>query len=238
MSARDDEFDAQLAESGDDRPGIDDLEENDYSALGLGAYVVDPDADDDSDDDDDDSDDEDDDSDDEDDEDDEDEDDYPDDATEDEVDLVAAFYREDGAAAGLELPKGLANDFEELVDQLRRVPGDAGAVGVVSIDASVFVLARVRGRHLQVLLSDIIAANDWPIARDIADMLGLDIPEDDEEGGPVGDLDMFADVGLSEFELETLSSDLDAESLDVLEQVLGRLGFATAFEKIATAFDL
>ena len=236
MSARDDEFDAQLAESGDDRPGIDDLEENDYSALGLGAYVVDPDADDDSDDDDDDSDDEDDDSDDEDD--DEDEDDYPDDATEDEVDLVAAFYREDGAAAGLELPKGLANDFEELVDQLRRVPGDAGAVGVVSIDASVFVLARVRGRHLQVLLSDIIAANDWPIARDIADMLGLDIPEDDEEGGPVGDLDMFADVGLSEFELETLSSDLDAESLDVLEQVLGRLGFATAFEKIATAFDL
>ena len=236
MSARDDEFDAQLAESGDDRPGIDDLEENDYSALGLGAYVVDPDADDDSDEDDDDSDDEDDDSDDEDD--DEDEDDYPDDATEDEVDLVAAFYREDGAAAGLELPKGLANDFEELVDQLRRVPGDAGAVGVVSIDASVFVLARVRGRHLQVLLSDIIAANDWPIARDIADMLGLDIPEDDEEGGPVGDLDMFADVGLSEFELETLSSDLDAESLDVLEQVLGRLGFATAFEKIATAFDL
>lgn len=238
MSARDDEFDAQLAESGDDRPGIDDLEENDYSALGLGAYVVDPDADDDSDDDDDDSDDEDDDSDDEDDEDDEDEDDYPDDATEDEVDLVAAFYREDGAAAGLELPKGLANDFEELVDQLRRVPGDAGAVGVVSIDASVFVLARVRGRHLQVLLSDIIAANDWPIARDIADMLGLDIPEDDEEGGPVGDLDMFADAGLSELDVEAICSDLDSDAEDLVARIARKLGYESAYGKVAAGFGL
>ena len=236
MSARDDEFDAQLAEPGDDRPGIADLDDNDYSALGLSTYVVEPKDDDDDSDDDDSDDDESDDEDDEDD--DEDDEDYPDDATEDEVDLVAAFYREDGIEAGIELPTELANDFEELVEQLRRVPGDAGAVGAVSIDSSVFVLARVRGRHLQVLLSDIIAANDWPIARDVADMLGLDIPDDDEEGGPVGDLDMFADAGLSEFELETMCSDMDAESLDVLEQVLGRLGFTKAFEKIATAFDL
>ena len=33
MSGRNDEFDAQLAETGDDRPGLDDLVDNDYSAL-------------------------------------------------------------------------------------------------------------------------------------------------------------------------------------------------------------
>jgi len=33
MSGRADEFDAQLAEQGDDRPGLDDLETDDFSAL-------------------------------------------------------------------------------------------------------------------------------------------------------------------------------------------------------------
>ena len=219
MSGRDDEFDAQLAASGDDRPGLDDLEENDYSALGLDEQSGEDDDED------------------EDDEGDED-DDYPEDAVEDEIDLVAAFYREDGSPAGMALPKDLANDLEELIEQLRRVPGDAGAVGAVSIDADVFVLVRVRGKHVQVVLSDIVAANDWPIARDVADLLGVDIPEDEDEGGPVGDLDLFADAGLSEFELETICSDLDAEPLDVVDQIMERLGFATAFEKVAATFDV
>lgn len=237
MSGRDDEFDAQLAESGDDRPGLDDLVEDDFSALGLDDGEADDEydegLDDDGEGDGEDVDDE---------EeyegDDDDEDDYPDDASEDEIDLVAAFYREDGNPAGVDLPKSLGNDLEELIEQLRRVPGDAGAVGVVSIDSDVFVLVRVRGKHVQVVLSDIVAANDWPIARDVADLLGVDIPEDDDEGGPVGDLDLFADAGLSEFELETLCSDLDAEPLDVVDQILERLGFATVFEKVAATFDV
>lgn len=75
----------------------------------------------------------DDDSDDEDDEDDDFDDDY-DDATEEEIDFVVALYREDGVGVATELAPQLANDLEELVEQLRRLPGDAGALGVVSID--------------------------------------------------------------------------------------------------------
>lgn len=217
MSGRDDEFDAQLADSGDDRPGLDDLVDNDYSALGLDD---DDDADDDFDDDDDDD------------------DDFPEDATDDEIDLVGAFYREDGTATGVELRKDLANDLEELIATLRRVPGDAGALGAVAIDSDVFVLVRVRGKHVQVVLSDIVAANDWPIAHDVADLLGIDIPDDDDDGGPIGDMDILADVGLGEFDLETLCSDLDAEPLDVVEQILGRVGFSEAFEKVAATFDV
>ena len=35
MAGRDDDFDADLADSGDDRPGMDEVQGDDYSALGL-----------------------------------------------------------------------------------------------------------------------------------------------------------------------------------------------------------
>ena len=52
------------------------------------------------------------------------------------------------------LAKDLANDLDELIVQLRRLPGDAGAIGFVSLVEEVFVITRVRGRRVQVLLSD------------------------------------------------------------------------------------
>lgn len=232
MAGRDEEFDVELADSGDDRPGVDEVEGDDFSALGLGEeYSRDGDATDDEDDSDDDLDDEEDDDEDED-------DDYPEDAVEDEIDLVAALYREDGQASGTALAKELANDFDGLIEQLRREPGDAGAVGVVSIDQEFFVIVRVRGRVVQVLLSDIVAAADWPIARDAADFLGAELPEDDDESEPVGDLDLFTDVGLSEMELEAICSDEDLDPLEALEMILEKVGFADAYDKVAGTFDL
>jgi hypothetical protein len=115
MAGDDEDFDADLADRGDDRPGVDEANDDDFSALGL---------DDDLDDDDDD---------------------YPDDAGEDEIDLVVALYREDGTPVVQSLELDLANDLDALIEALRRMPGDAGAVGMVSIDQDVFVIVRVRG---------------------------------------------------------------------------------------------
>ena len=67
---------------------------------------------------------------------------------------MLAAYREDGQPFVQELAKDLANDLDELIVQLRRLPGDAGALGFVSLVEEVFVIARVRGQHVQVLLSD------------------------------------------------------------------------------------
>lgn len=194
-----DEFDAQLADRGDDRPGMDDLEENDYSAL------VEDDV----------------------------EDDYPEDALEEDIDLVVALYREDSKAAAIEMAKDLANDFDEFVEQLRRVPGDAGALGVVILDSDVFVLVRVRGKKVEVVVSDVLAAWDWPIARDAVDFLGEDLPEDDEDGGCVGDFDMLADAGLPEFDLEQMCSDFDADPIDIVAAIAKKLGFEAVFTKVA-----
>ena len=235
MSGRDEDLEAQLADHGDDRPGIDDLEGDDFSALQIDD---DDELDDDLEDEDDDEDDEDLDDDLEDDDEEDEDDDYPEDATEEDIDLVVALYREDAKPAALALRLDLANDLDELINQLHRVPGEAGVLGVVSVAGDFFVLARVRGKKIQVLLSDAIAANDWPIARDAADYLGADIPEDEDDSGPVGDLDILADVGVSELDLEALASDLDADSDELVERLAKRLGYAAVFKKAAAAFDV
>ncbi|MFT3876211.1 MAG: tRNA adenosine deaminase-associated protein [Propioniciclava sp.] len=214
MDAREDDFDAELADIGDDRPGVDEVDGDDFTALGL-----DEDTDDGDDYDDEDA-------------------DYPEDALEDEIDLVAALYREDGEPAAIALDKELANDLDGLIDELRRVPGEAGAVGVVSIDGDFFVIVRVRGRKVEVLLSDIAASQDWPIARDAADFLGLELPGEDDDSEPVGDFDLFADAGLSELEIEAITSDEDADPLEILETVVEKLGFSDAYDKVAAQFDL
>ena len=164
-----------------------------------------------------------------------DDDDEPEDATEDEIDFVLAAYREDGEPRVQELAKDLANDLEELIVQLRRLPGDAGAIGFVSLVEEVFVIARVRGQHVQVLLSDATAAAEWPIARDVADYLGEEIPEEEDEPEPMGDLGILADLGLSDFDLGAILDDLDMGSDEMLMAVADKIKLNPQFRKVAEA---
>src|SRR4029450_2694919 len=111
------------------------------------------------------------------------------DAADDEIDFVLAAYREDGQPYVQSLSKDLANDLEELIVQLRRLPGDAGALGFVSLVAEVFVITRVRGHHAQVRLSEAGAPSDGRMARDVVDYLGEELlDEEEDEGEPIGDL--------------------------------------------------
>jgi putative tRNA adenosine deaminase-associated protein len=167
--------------------------------------------------------------------DDEDDDDEPEDATEDEIDFVLAAYREDGQPYVQELTKDLANDLDELIVQLRRLPGDAGAIGFVSLVEEVFVIVRVRGQHVQVLLSDETAAAEWPIARDVADYLGEEIPEEEDEPEPMGDLGILSDLGLSDFDLGAILDDLDMASDEMLMAVADKIKLNPQFRKVAEA---
>jgi len=192
----------ELPNRGDDRAGIDDLEDLEAEAAE-----------------------------------DEELDDYPDDATEDDIDLVVALYREDGAPVVLALDYDLANDLEALITQLRRIPGDGGAVGLVSIASEVFVIVRVRGKHVQVFCSDAVAANDWPIARDVVDLLSLELPEDEDDSGWIGDLDILADAGLHDFELEAMAEDYDEDSAVLVERIATRVKFGPEFAKALASFE-
>ncbi len=166
---------------------------------------------------------------------DDDDDDDPEDAAEDEIDFVLAAYREDGQPYVQSLAKDLANDLDELIVQLRRLPGDAGALGFVSLVEEVFVIVRVRGPHVQVLLSDGTAANEWPIARDVADYLGEEIPEEEDESDPMGDLGLLADLGLSDFDMGAIIDDLDMGSDEMLMAVAERIKLNPQFQKVAEA---
>jgi putative tRNA adenosine deaminase-associated protein len=201
-----DEFEVELPNRGDDRPGLDEVDD-----------LVEADLEDDGDD----------------------EDDYPEDATEDDIDLVIACYREDGQPVAMPLELDLANDLDGLIDQLRRIPGDAGAVGMVSVANEVFVLVRVRGKRVQVFCSDALAADDWPIARDAADFLEADLPDDDsdDDSYPIGDADILADAGLPDFELEAMAEDLDEDSTTLVELIATKLGFKAEFAKALASFE-
>ena len=168
-----------------------------------------------------------------------DEDDYDlEDASEDDVDLVVALYREDGKPVAVPLDYDLANDLDELIRQLQRLPGDSGADGWVSIGGDFFVICRARGRVVEVLLSDISAAHDWPIARDVVDYLGAELgDEDDDESGTVGDLEIYAASGLRGFEMEAIATDYDEDSDVLLGRIAEKLKIGAEFERAAEAFD-
>ncbi|HEY5787727.1 MAG TPA: tRNA adenosine deaminase-associated protein [Microlunatus sp.] len=203
----------------DNRPGLDE----DLDVEGDDPADADDDDSDDDDSDDDDSDD------------DDDDDDEPEDALADEIDFVIAAYREDGQVNVVGLNDDLANDLEELIVQLRRLPGDAGAIGFVSLVEEVFVAARVRGRHVQVVLNDAAAALDWPIARDVVDLLGEELPDPDDDAEPLGDLTMFADLGLSDFDLGAIIDNLDLGSDQALMEIADKINIGPQFRKVAEA---
>jgi putative tRNA adenosine deaminase-associated protein len=168
---------------------------------------------------------------------DDDADDYPEDATEDDVDLIVALYREDGSPVALALDYELANDLESLITQLRRMPGDGGAVALVSIASEVFIIVRVRGKHVQAFCSDAVSAADWPLARDVVDLLGLEVPEDDDDSIPIGDLGILADAGLHDFELEAMAEDYDEDSATLVERIATRIKFGPEFAKALASFE-
>ncbi len=213
MQPSDDEV-YDLADRGDDRPGMEDVDDLDV----LSATSPDDIDDDDDDDDDDEFDD-------------------VEDATLDDIDFVIALYREDGAPVAQALEPDLANDFDELLTELQRLPGDAGAIGLVSVAGEFFVAGRVRGRHVQVVLSDVYAAESWTLAHDVVDYLDVEVPDADDDDGLVGDLDMFADLGLSAMELDVLCSDLDEDSDVIALRVAQAIHFGPQAQKAADSFE-
>ncbi|HEV7825591.1 MAG TPA: tRNA adenosine deaminase-associated protein [Mycobacteriales bacterium] len=127
------------------------------------------------------------------------------------------------------LPEALLDDLDGLLDALRQQSPHEIPIGLVDVEDEFFVALRPgRDGEDRVLLSDVTAAADYDLAADVLDMLGEDTPEDLEDVSPAGDLDLFADLGLPEFELAAILDDLDLYADEMLQAIAGRLGFAEA----------
>lgn len=151
------------------------------------------------------------------------------------VDFAVVAYREEGEWQVASLPPRAGTDLEVLVHALRQWPGDAGSLGMVSVDEDFFVLARVQGDSVRLLLSDITAATEWPLARDVVNRLELPLPDEDEDAlQPAGDMQILSDLGFSAMDLAVLCDEDELYPDEMLEDIASHVGFAHEY---ATAVD-
>lgn len=149
--------------------------------------------------------------------------------------VAVAAYREDGEWVVVPLRAEAAGSLDRFVAALRALPSAEGALGLAAYDDDFCLLLRVRGDDVRMLLSDATAAEDWSIARDVLDALGIE--SDYEEPEPVGMGALLADLGMPAFDLEALCEDPDLYPDEVLADVAGRLGFGEDYERVVATDD-
>ncbi len=149
---------------------------------------------------------------------------------------AVVVFREEGSwQVGL-LPEALSVDLDGIVAALRQQPTGT-PFALVNVADEFFVVVRVRGSEVTLLLSDVTSAAEWEFAAQVLEALDLQVPRDDEldEVRPAGDLGIFSDLGMDEMELGALLSDLDAYADELLSGLARRLGFAEPFERVVDA---
>ena len=154
------------------------------------------------------------------------------------VDFALAAYQEDGVWQVQELPPQRAGDLTTFSTELRRWPGDYGCLGLVSVDEDFFVLVRVAGPRVRVLLSDVTAATDWPLARSALEQLQLPLPDDEDDPEPGGDPAIVADLGLPARDMGALLDDPDSYPDETLGEIARRLGFGAEYDEVVGLPDV
>ena len=148
------------------------------------------------------------------------------------VDFVLVAYREEGVWQLEELPADTIADIDSLSHELRRWPGDGGSIGLVSVDEDFFLLVRVLGAEVKILLSDVTAATDWPIARSALEHLELPTPADDDDQVPAGDLAIVSDLGMGPMDMGALLDDFELYPDELLGDIAQRLGFGSLYDEL------
>jgi putative tRNA adenosine deaminase-associated protein len=147
--------------------------------------------------------------------------------------FAVAAYR-DGADWRVEaLPPAVLDDLGVLLSSLRSQPPEGGPFVIAFVEDEFFVIARQEGRRIALLLSDLTAAVEFPLAEQAMTRLGEDPPADDEldEVWPIGDLELFDDLGLPEDEMEDVLDDLDLLPEEMLEAIVERIGVADPYHR-------
>jgi putative tRNA adenosine deaminase-associated protein len=147
--------------------------------------------------------------------------------------FAVAAFRDAGTWQCDVLPTAVLDDLSTLLVALRGQPAEGGPFVVASVDDEFFLIARSHGPRIDLLLSDLTAAVEFPLAAQVLDRLGEDPPEEDEldEVWPIGELDLFADLELGEEEMESILDDLDAYPDEMLQTVIERIGLASQFDR-------
>ena len=147
-----------------------------------------------------------------------------------EMDFAVAAWHEDGRWTLATLPDPY--DIAQIITRLKSQKTNGGSIALIAIDEEFFILIRVLGAHISLFLSDATAALDYPVAEELMEIADLPIPEDDEESGPVGHLEILADLGLNGMEISALCDDEELFPDEQLEAIAARLGFGEEFAEL------
>lgn len=156
------------------------------------------------------------------------------------VDFAVAAWREEGLWRVEPLPENFAESLETLVNALRAQPGEGGVLGFVSIAEDFFVIARVIGDDVRLLVSDVYAAEAYPLGLEVLDRLGPALPPDDDDSDeplPGGDLRVVEDFGMPLDELELLLDDPELYPDEQLATIATRIGFGEQFDSVLEDAD-
>ena len=153
------------------------------------------------------------------------------------ADFAVIAYREDDRWEAEVLPDVLTADLSGLIQALRQQPSVAGTFGFVGVGDDFFIAVRLAGGEVSIFLSDVTAAADWPLAVQVLDFLDIPVPDNDDldQVLPAGDLSIFADLGLEEWELCAIAGDLDLFPDEAVASIAGRLKFRDAMERALEA---
>jgi putative tRNA adenosine deaminase-associated protein len=145
--------------------------------------------------------------------------------------FAIAAFRESGMWRAEPLPPSVLSDLTTLLGALRVQPPEGGPFVIACVDDEFFVIARQDGPRISLLLSDLTASVEYPLAEQALARLGEEPPDDDEldEVWPAGDLDLFADLDLSEDEMEQILDDIDAYPDEMLDAIVERIGLEDAY---------
>ena len=142
----------------------------------------------------------------------------------------------------------LAADADDELPVLERALGEPGAAGwpgpfVLVVDSRLYfvVLRHGPGGMVRALVSD-ATFQEWVLAAEAVERYGIEVAggstvddafDDDEQGWPGGDLDVFADAGLGAEELTRLLEADDLWADEMVLRIAERLGFAEELVAVA-----
>ena len=149
----------------------------------------------------------------------------------DELDFGIIAFHDEGQWALSKLEN--TRDLSVIIDQLKAQPTNGGALVLLAIEEDYFVIIRLLGLNLQMMISDVTYAVDSEFAADVLDALDLPFPDEEDEAQPGGDLDLLMDLGITARELETIADDLELFPDEQIEALAGRLGFIEKFLELA-----
>ena len=143
------------------------------------------------------------------------------------IDFAVEAYREEGQWTVVSLPARAVVTADGFVASLRQLPGEGGVFGIVCIADEFFVLAHTVRDGVRLMISDAIALLDWSLAREAAELIGLEWDEADvEEFEAAGDVSLCADFGLDGAELVMICQDEEMYPDEQVRAIAKRLGFA------------